>query len=480
MNMPVQNSLRLRKVDNPRRVPPEQAAKPKRKYSKNALIAMGLWTLLWLGYNTIPEFVLDPNFPANTTMLIHGVRAFFPMLAAWISLLIILSRPQRVVPWISGPLGLILIYAVTGLVATVIFVDDPLDGLYYGANYLAIVLVLLAIVSVGDPLPDLHRVLRLTWIVGIFFTLSMLGAVPFLRGVGGEGPAGMQAYNGAGQIMGMATSRNTGFARYAAVSALVALPGFLSKSRRIVRIMWGGLFLLSCYALVIANGRTEILAFILGAVIVFARQKSRRTLFVIAGIGAGIVLAFAGFYGGFFRYFTRTGHLDATLTGRTTTWELGLQVLGSSPLVGLGFQSDRLYLGIHMHNAYLHVLFQAGLLGGGAILIALATVWYYLIKYFFLRQPADKSLIPVEIPAVFTFITISSITESTFAYYSAAWLLSAPIVAYVMALDRHMKRLSFKAYKERTFRERLTRRASRGFGYGLEVEPSPAGGQTSS
>ena len=159
-----------------------------------------------------------------------------------------------------------LLYAVTGLVSSATLSIEPADALYYGANYLAIVLVLLAIVLVDDPLPDLRKVLKLTWIVGAIITLSLLGAIPFLGSqvfIETEtSPVGMRAYTGLGTIMGMAATRNTGFARYAAISALVALPGLMRKGKLVVRIIWGILFAASLYALVLANGRTEILAFV--------------------------------------------------------------------------------------------------------------------------------------------------------------------------------------------------------------------------
>jgi hypothetical protein len=130
-----------------------------------------------------------------------------------------------------------------------------------------------------------------------------------------------------------------------------------------------------------------------------------------------------------------------------------------------------------MHNAFQHVLIQSGLLGGGAILIGLGIVSHYMVRYFFLEQPSDKSLIPPEIPAVFLFVMISSFAESTFAYFSAAWLLSAPIVAYVLALHRHLRRVRAKATWEKIRSKRLARRGLRAAGsrQGIEgVPPSAA------
>jgi O-antigen ligase len=422
---------------------------------------MGLWLLLWLGYNDGPTSLLDPDFPANTTALIHGVRAYFPMLAAWIAFLVIFTRINRVSSWILGPLGLMLFYAIIALISSAILSPAPTDALYYGANYLAIVLVLLAIVTVDDPLPDVRQVLELTWFVGTILTLSMLGAIPFLGSSEiaetESSPMGIRAYNGSGTVMGMPSTRNTGFARYAAISALVALPGLMRKGRLSVRIIWGISFTASVYALIIANGRTETLAFVGGMAVIFFVEKAKRFTYFLVGIAAAIILGIRGFFSGFFLYITRTGHVDTTMTGRTATWSDGLHLLWESPWVGFGFQADRYLLGGHMHNAFIHVLIQSGLLGGGAILLGIGIVWSYLIKYFFLDQPPDKSLIPPEIPAVFLFVTISSIAESTFAYYSAAWLLSAPIVAYVMALHLRLQMISAKTVQERVMQARLAR-----------------------
>jgi O-antigen ligase len=327
-------------------------------------------------------------------------------------------------------------------------------------------------------------VLTLTWIWGTLITLSLLGAIPF---VGSQAlihsdtsPVGVRAYGGRSTILGMVGTRNTGFARYAAISALVALAGLMRKGKLVVRAIWGIAFAASMYALIIANGRTETLAFVASVTVVLVAEKARRTVNILVAITGAILLGLRGFYHQFFLYITRSGQIDtamSTMTGRTDTWREGLGLLWKSPWVGFGFQADRYYLHIHMHNAFLHVLFQAGFLGGGAILFGFAVVWYYVVKYFFLRQPTDKSLIPSEIPAVFLFVTISSITESTFAYFSAAWLLSAPIVAYVMALHRYMGGISAKSARERAMRVALVRRNSRNLESPPEARSSTTGGR---
>ncbi len=481
MGVDVVRPLQLRRWPR-RQVPSDPFARPRQRIGANAALGMGLWALLWLGYNTGPEYFMDSSSPASLAGFIHGVRAFFPMLAAWLAIALMLVRSSRVFTWLMGPLGLMLLYAATGLVSSATLSPDPINALYFGANYLSIVLVLLAIVAVEDPLADLRRVLNLTWIVGIILTLGLLGAIPILGSQAivetEPGPVGMRVYNGSGTIMGMAATRNTGFARYAAVSALVALPGLMRKGKLTIRMLWGCVFAASMYALVIANGRTETLAFVGGVAVILGAEKAKRTVNFLISAGVAILLGLRGFFYQFYLFITRTGHVDITMTGRTVTWDDGLHLLWKSPWVGFGFQADRYFLGQHMHNAFLHVLVQSGLLGGGAILVGLAIVWYYLIKYFFIKVPADRTLVPPEIPAVFLFVTISSIAESTFAYFSAAWLLSAPIVAYVMALHRRQQRIFVMAVKKRSERVRLARRDSRILGVALKLHtPTSPGGR---
>jgi O-antigen ligase len=435
--------LELR-VGRPIRSEPRTAAPP--KASMNAHLGMVMWTLLWLGYNTDMARLMDPNFPHNAMDFIHGARALFPELAAWFACLLILTRSSRLFASLVDPVGLIIFYSLTGLISSATLSIKPSEALYFGANYLSIALVLLAIVMVEDPLQDLLRVLRLTWNVGTVLTLGLLGAIPFLGSrviIPTEAsPVGVRAYSGFGTVLGMESSRNTGFARYAAISGLAALAGVLRKGRLVNRVVYGVLLVVSVYALVLANGRTETAAFVVSLVVILATEKSRRFLFFLVGVGLAILLALRGFYSRFFLYLTRGGRLDTTLTGRTTIWTEGWHLILKSPWVGFGFQADRFYLNWHMHNAFLHAVAQAGFLGGVALFIGFGIVWYYTIYYFFMYQPSEKALIPPEIPAILLFTSISSLTESTFAYYSAAWLLSAPIVGYVMALHRRIRRSS--------------------------------------
>jgi O-antigen ligase len=433
------------------------------------LVALGLWFLLWGGYNTGLWYWQDPQLSTNFMVFAHAVRAFSPMLAGWIAFLILLTRPTSVLHWLPGPLGLLLLFAIIGLVSSVVFSRVPSEGIYWGANYLSIVLVLLVVVSGECALPDVKRLLVFNWIVASVLTAALLGALPFLGGfASGRGEAHVytesavrQTYNGGGIVLGMAMTRNTGFARYAAIAALAAMAR-LRSGRRLKRIVWAAVFLISFYSLVLSNGRTEIAAFIISAFLILYADKSRRVAYLIAGFGVALLLGLRGFYSAFFDYFTRTGHLDMTMTGRTVTWQQGLRLLKNSPWIGWGFQADRIFLsGQHMHNAFIAALVQSGVIGGGAAILAIGLTWYLIVKYFYVRRAQTAELLPVEIPGVFMFVTISSVAESTFAYFSAAWLLSAPVLAYVLVLNRQIRMRSVAAERAKSSRLQFARRQLR-------------------
>ena len=149
---------------------------------RNTYIALGLWFLLWGGYNSSDAYVRSPGFPQSTVDLIHGVRAFFPIAAGWIALLIVFARANRVIRWVMGPLGLILLYTLIGFASSVMLSIDPIDSTYWAANYLSIVLVLLAVIAVENPLEDISKLMTFNWIVSTGLTFALLGLLPFFGG----------------------------------------------------------------------------------------------------------------------------------------------------------------------------------------------------------------------------------------------------------------------------------------------------------
>jgi hypothetical protein len=89
MGVDLVRPLRRSQGANPARAATQAGPRP-HGIRLNAALAVGLWMLLWAGYNTGLWFVEDPHFPANSLQLIHGLRAFVPLVGAWIAILLML------------------------------------------------------------------------------------------------------------------------------------------------------------------------------------------------------------------------------------------------------------------------------------------------------------------------------------------------------------------------------------------------------
>lgn len=396
------------------------------------------WLLLWAGYNTGIYVVQAANFPANWLQLLHGVRAFFPLLAGWLAVVALL-RKGGVRMWaVAGPLGLCGLFAGAGMISSVFISKFPLNAFYWACMYASVVIVLVAVCSGEESLPMLARVIETNWMIVIFFLVALLAALPFLGSAAFTAttgsPLGVIAYNGMianhETVLGMASTRNTGLARYAAVAGLVALAR-LMKGRARTKIAWLLIVSMAFYALVLAQARTETIGFLAGALVILGLRKSRRTILIGVGSLAVALLGVLGFFQKLWEFGTRGKGFNPTLTGRTIQWTEGLAATKQSLWIGLGFQADRYYLhGIQLENAVFHALIQAGILGTIAFVSAFVLAWFLLVKLY--TSPLARQL-PDEIPAILAFFTVMSVTEST-AFYGANWLLVAPVLAYIQVL----------------------------------------------
>jgi len=215
-----------------------------------------------------------------------------------------------------------------------------------------------------------------------------------------------------------------------------------------VRLFWIMVLPASLYVLVVARGRTEILAFIVAAFVVLVLRRMSRLVMLSWGMVATWLLATGGLLQRFWQYWTRGGRFDPTLSGRTMTWRQGWEVFNTSPWVGLGFHADRWFLaGAHIHNGLLHALLQSGLIGTAAFVAAFAVALVFMVRLYWLGPESARLLLAAEVPGILIFFTIMNVTESS-AYFSANWLLLAPAMAYLQ--------LAF--WKDRTFRFAVARR----------------------
>jgi len=127
-----------------------------------------LWLMIWGGYNTGIERVLSPGFPHNFSDLIHGIRAFFPILAGLLAVLLLLFKKREISKkFFLTPMGMLMIYAVFGIIFSV-FSPSPLISLYWGVSFISVIVVLLATFK------NLPGIVYTNWLVAIILTLLLL------------------------------------------------------------------------------------------------------------------------------------------------------------------------------------------------------------------------------------------------------------------------------------------------------------------
>ena len=161
---------------------------------------------------------------------------------------------------------------------------------------------------------------------------------------------------------------------------------FVFRARGIWLALSGSVGLISAYSLLASQSATSVIttAAIIGLGIgmqmigqVSPRQRRllilAGTIFAIGGIAfalqAGGMDAVLGIFG-----------KDSTLTGRTYLWQQGIEAIGASPWVGVGYQgywvpgfpdAERLWddffiasrSGFHFHNTYIETMVETGLIG---------------------------------------------------------------------------------------------------------------------
>ncbi|NQW21902.1 MAG: O-antigen ligase family protein [SAR202 cluster bacterium] len=124
-------------------------------------------------------------------------------------------------------------------------------------------------------------------------------------------------------------------------------------------------------------------------------------------------------------------------TGRTAVWKEGWKYVKRSPLLGYGFNADRLLLGTHMHNAVMHSLIQAGFVGAIPFISAGILAWllfFRIVRRLTLIPNAHKCLV-IQCGGVLAFLTMRSFPESTGAFFGVDWLVLALVMLYLQVVN---------------------------------------------
>jgi exopolysaccharide production protein ExoQ len=421
-------------------------AMPKRE-TKGLMLTASFCLLVWSGYNTAIYYFMDPLFPKSFVSFVHGVRAFFPI-AAGVIAAGQLARHRSVPPWLAfGPLFLLLFYGGIGLASSIFCSSQPVPAAYWALEYISVIVVVMAVASSPEPEKHLARYISVNWVCCAAICIGLLLGIPLLGG-GALGqtagsPLGVMAYGEVKDVLGMAGTRNTGFGRFAGIVILVGIAKLLHDRRdKKTLFIWTPLTLVAGLALTLSQARTSWVSVVVAAAMLLARAPTRwRIPLIMLALLALPLFWLSGFGQGFLLYLTRGKGIDPTLTGRTATWAQGWDALQQSPLVGLGFWADRYFLrGANIQNTFFDALMQSGFLGLIPLVIALVWVWIGIMRLNATKAFAETSSLPAELLGVMAFLTVYSLTEVTYSFYSVGWIVMAPLFAYVQLRVHHFDR----------------------------------------
>ena len=436
----------------------------RKQEARGLMLTSVLCLLVWSGYNSTIYYSMDPLFPKNFINFVHGVRAFFPILAGVIAACQLAQR-RSLPKWLAfSPLILLLVYAGIGLASSLFVSPEPIGAAYWALQYISVIVVVIAVASGSEPEAHLARFISVNWGCCAAVCLGLLAGIPLLGGgtasptVGS--PLGVMAYGKVREeVMGMAGPRSTGFGRFAGIVILVGLAKLLhDRKDKKTLFIWTPLTLAAGAALLLSQARTSCVSVVVAVVALLARAPTRwRVPIIMLALLALPLVWLTGFGQAFMLYLTRGRGIDLTLTGRTATWANGWQALQQSPWVGLGFWADRYFLhGQNMQNTFLDALIQSGFLGVIPFVIAIVWVWMGVLRFYCTKPAGEASSLPGELLSVMTFFTVYSVTEITYSFYSVGWIALAPLFAHVQlrvyqnARKRRSMRLSPAPFRRST------------------------------
>jgi len=456
--------------------------------------------LLWAGIGGEDRNVRQLSHPGLEEVFIRGIAAVLPFVAAFISGIFVVYKiftrsPAYLSLW--SPLGLTVAYGLVGIFSSF---QSPNGwvSIYWSASYLAVPAVLLSVAWGQAGLERVGKWLMGTWAM-LMFAAMVLFILAFLRldfessfsnplTLWGCGDIGSWYVESSGGI------RSTGVGRYAALAALLSVSGLWWRGWRIPAVI---ILVCSLTLLLSTGARTAIFGLIVAAPLVIVLYGGKKAAIGMAlaavvliplGLTTGFHKPFSAclFHGGgshnveprvvvFGELVKRTpkpepgsasseSGLPSTdpalvpakseeetilalaqdvgdflsMTGRTTFWSEGLSLYKNSPIIGRGFHADRLLIGDHIHNAYIHSLLQTGTIGGLAFMAALVLAWILLVRLLLhLRSITglDRAIL-IHVTGLAAFFAVRTIPESTGAFFSIDWLILAPMLLYIQLLHQ--------------------------------------------
>jgi O-antigen ligase len=275
-----------------------------------------------------------------------------------------------------------------------------------------------------DNVRRLRVIMNLNYVIFFMLTISLFPAAIKMG-------RGLAVYSQIYKLpLGLGFVNRNGVGRYALIVIVVSAVRLIS-TRRLRRWLWLLPMVPALYLLAQTESRTALLGLAVVMVLYFLLKGINLKFLLFAPVGF-YVLYTAGFQS---RAQGRFDQLIA-LTGREIAWNEGIAKVKMSPLLGWGFNADRIMMnGLHMHNSYLHAAIQEGLVGMVLFVLAIIAIWALMIWKNVFRvaqelQGANQTLL-IDSVLIVGFLTSRTFFESTAAFYGVDLLLIIPAMAFI-------------------------------------------------
>jgi len=386
---------------------------------------------MWLNLNTGFWNIQVPDDPDELQLLL---RAILPFLALPVAAFLLLHRGMPRLPS-SSPSRLLLIYGLIAAIATT-FSPEPAWSAYWSMTFLASVFVAWVSIDQRSPLLSSRLLLQVTW-TATFIVAAIL------------------AYQGRNSIFGVYSSaygivegdlnglsRSSGVARWAAIPGLVCIIRIFHSQKTSLIAFYLCIASLSFYIVYRMQSRGAVfgsVAALMFVLVVSGRMRRYAVPFAIVSVIVIVLVETPTLVSSRVSEYLERGQDHEqflSMTGRTRTYENGLSIFYDAPVFGRGQWTDRLTIGVHIHNSYLQALLNGGIVGGIPYLASWGAGWILFVKLQRrrLRLSSDDRICLLEAGAVMMFFTIRAIPETTTASFSVDLLVMVAVYVYMETL----------------------------------------------
>lgn len=341
---------------------------------------------------------------------------------------LLIGRGEWVWSLFSGLVLVMALFPIAGMISTGWSVF-PSWTLYKSIELLVDIAVLAAVLAAVVHADALKSLFDWTWVLFALVQASVwAGALIAPERAFAPTAASLRL-----QLSGVLPSLSSnGVGHIAAILSVVALSRLLERNRQTgQRLLFWALFLSSFATLILAQTRSALMGFAVGAALVLLISGRAALLFSAAVLGIILLIA-TNAESTFLEYFRRgqDAQMMRSLSGRTDWWDFAWQRFLERPFSGYGaFAGGRFAALAQMgdqstssvHNTYLEAILGLGIFGLLPLLVCLAGTWVGLLKALLARV---ESSLPQEAIGVLAVLTVRSMFTTDLIWHPALpWFL---------------------------------------------------------